>query len=53
MTETRQILCRGDVEIWRVTEEGRTQFYVYGVTESPRVVPSEEMARALAAKALT
>ena len=38
---------RGRVEIWQVDGE----FYVYGVTRDPRVVPFLEMARAIAAGA--
>ena len=47
-----RIYQEGSVEIWAVEESHGTDFYVYGVTESPRVVPSEGMAREIAASAL-
>jgi len=44
----------GPVEIWEVTESYGSDFYVYGVTENgdPRVCPSLDMAREVAASAL-
>ena len=48
----KRIYQEGDVEIWAVEEAHGTDYYVYGVTESPRVVPSEDMAREIAASAL-
>jgi hypothetical protein len=46
------ILKDGEVEIWH--DASVDEYYVYGVNESgdPRVCPSEEMAREVAASAL-
>lgn len=40
----------GSVEIWQVQESYGMDYYVYGVSSSPRVVPSLDMARAIAMK---
>jgi hypothetical protein len=41
----------GAIEIWEVSESHGSDFYVYGVTSSPRVCPSLDMARAFVAAA--
>lgn len=41
----RLIEKRGNIEIWEIDGE----FWVYGVTRDPRVVPSIGMARSFAA----
>lgn len=38
-------------EIWAVTADYGIDFYVYGLTADPRVCPSLEMARSVAAGA--
>ena len=40
----------GSVEIWQVQETYGFDYYVYGVSSSPRIVPSLDMARAIATK---
>jgi len=40
----------GSVEIWQIQENYGFDFYVYGVSSSPYVVPSFDMAKAIAAK---
>jgi len=40
----------GSIEIWQVQETHGFDYYVYGVSSSPRVVPSLDMARAIAVK---
>ena len=45
------IFKSGQIEIWAVTESYGVDYYVYGVMASgPRVCPSLDMARAVAAK---
>ena len=45
------IYRNGGVEIWKVAEAWGFDYYVYGVMKSgdPRVCPSEDMAREVAA----
>lgn len=51
--QTRLIEKRDSIEIWAVRETWGTDYWVYGVTAGgdPRVVPSEGMAREIAAGA--
>jgi hypothetical protein len=44
------IYKNGAVEIWQVCETYGFDYYVYGVSSSPRVVPSLDMAQSIAAK---
>jgi hypothetical protein len=41
----------GRIEIWAVTEAWGVEYYVYGVFSDPRVCPSLDMAREVAASA--
>jgi hypothetical protein len=38
----------GQIEIWEVQETYGFDYYVYGILSSPRVVPSLDMAYAIA-----
>lgn len=39
----------GQIEIWEVRESYGFDYYVYGITRDPRVCPSLDMAREVAA----
>lgn len=54
MQYTHMLLKEGPVEIWEIVSSEPTHYIVYGVTESgdPRVCPSLDMARSVAASAL-
>ncbi len=45
----QMIFKRGQIEIWAVTEAWGVDYYVYGIGSDPRVCPSLDMARELAA----
>lgn len=53
VTKTR-LLKEGPVEIWEISGSEPTHYLVYGVASSgdPRVCPSLDMARSVAASAL-
>lgn len=50
--QMQMVFKSGAVEIWQVREGHGFDYYVYGLTSDPRVCPSLEMARAVAAAAL-